>query len=91
MPKPDDELLSPTDLHRKVPKFGLEFQRAHREAGDFIPHIRLGSRIFYRLSSVTKFLEDQESKDGRASRCAPAPGPRLVQRAAVGDGGGGNA
>jgi hypothetical protein len=63
MPEPDELLLSPTDLHRKVRKFGLAFQRNHREAGDFpIPHLQIGNRIFYRLSSVEKFLTQQEGK-----------------------------
>ena len=56
-----DELLSPTDLRRLEPKFGLQFQRNHREAGDFVPHVRIGNRIFYRRSSVEKFLADQEA------------------------------
>lgn len=62
MPESDDELLSPTDLRRLVPKFGLAFQRNHREAGDFIPHLSIGNRIFYRRSSVSKFLAEQEAK-----------------------------
>ena len=48
-----DELLSPTDLHRKVNKFGLAFQRNHREAGDFpIQHVVVGKRTLYRKSGV---------------------------------------
>ena len=57
-----DPILGPKDLHRKIKAFGLEFQRAHREAGDFpIPHFRVGRRIFYRLSSVERFLAEQET------------------------------
>jgi hypothetical protein len=61
MPEPD-ELLSPKDLRRLHPKFGLQFQRNHRAAGDFIPHLCIGNRIFYMRSSVTKFLAEQEAK-----------------------------
>jgi hypothetical protein len=74
MPKPDDELLSPTDLHRKVRKFGLAFQRNHRKAGDFpIPHVQIGSRSFYRRSSVEKFLAEQEAQTMAPVAQAPAP------------------
>ena len=57
-----DPLLSPQELRRKVPKFGLRFQHNHREAGDFIPHIKIGNRFFYRLSAVEKFLADREAR-----------------------------
>jgi hypothetical protein len=59
-----DPLLSPQELRRKVPKFGLRFQHNHREAGDFIPHIKIGNRFFYRLSSVEKFLAESETNGG---------------------------
>jgi hypothetical protein len=61
MPEPD-ELLSPNDLRRDNPRWGIQFQRTHRAAGDFVPHIQIGSRIFYRRSSVEKFLAEQEAK-----------------------------
>lgn len=58
-----DQLLSPTDLHRVVRKFGVAFQRNHREAGDFpIAHVVIGNRVFYRRSSVDRFLAEQEAK-----------------------------
>ena len=69
-----DELLSPTDLHRKVHKFGLAFQRNHREAGDFpIPHVQIGNRFFYRRSSVERFLAEQEGKTAAPGAKAPEP------------------
>lgn len=57
-----DPLLSPMDLKRLQPKFGLERQRRHRAAGDFIPHISVGNRVFYRRSAVEKWLDAQEAK-----------------------------
>jgi hypothetical protein len=63
MPEPDDdEMLTPMDLKRLKPKFGLALQRKQREAGEFIPHIRIGNRYFYRRSSVEKWLAEQEAK-----------------------------
>jgi hypothetical protein len=68
-----DRLLSPTDLHRLEPKFGLERQRRHREAGDFIPHVVLGNRVFYRESSYRKWLAEQEAKTtGKGQEAEPA-------------------
>ena len=65
-----DILITPQELRRKEPKFGLTFQRKHRVAGDFIPHIRIGNRIFYRLSSVEKFLAENEAQNGGGHRVA---------------------
>jgi hypothetical protein len=59
-----DILISPEELRRMHPHFGLRLQREHRVAGDFIPHIKIGNRIFYRLSSVEKFLADSETSGG---------------------------
>lgn len=74
-----DELLSPTDLHRKVHKFGLAFQRNHRKAGDFpIPHVQIGNRFFYRRSSVEKFLAEQEGKTMAPGAKAPEPDDTLA-------------
>jgi hypothetical protein len=56
----DDDLLTPADLYREHPCWGLQFQHAHRVIGDFVPHIRIGSRIFYRRSSVERFLAESE-------------------------------
>jgi hypothetical protein len=80
MPEPDELLLSPTDLHRKVPKFGLAFQRNHRKAGDFpIPHTQIGNRFFYRLSSVERFLAgQQEAKTAASGAKAPEPDDTLA-------------
>ena len=58
----DDDILTPVDLHREHPRWGLQFQRAHRQRGDFIPFVRVGNRIFYRRSSVNKFLEEMEQQ-----------------------------
>ena len=67
MPEPK-ELLSPTDLQRREPKFGLAFQANHCKAGDFpIPHVRIGSRIFYRRASVERFLAEQHTAHGGAA------------------------
>jgi hypothetical protein len=60
----EDTLISPQELRRMHPHFGLRLQREHRMAGDFIPHIRIGNRIFYRLSSVEKFLAESETGSG---------------------------
>ena len=57
-----DDLLTPADLFRENPCWGIQFQRAHRAAGDFVPHIRIGDRIFYRRSTVEKWLAEQEAK-----------------------------
>jgi hypothetical protein len=67
MPESDDKLITPQELRRMEPKFGLAFQRKHRAAGDFIPHIRIGNRNFYRLSSVEKFLAEAETQGGGAN------------------------
>lgn len=57
MPKPDDGFLSPTELHRRIEKFGPAMQRNHRKAGDFpIPHEVIGNRTYYRKSDVEAFL-----------------------------------
>jgi hypothetical protein len=57
-----DPLLTPMDLKRRDNKFGVALQRKYRKAGGFIPHIVLGNRIFYRTSSVEKWLAEQEAK-----------------------------
>jgi hypothetical protein len=59
-----DPLITPMELKRREPKFGLALQRKHRVVGDFIPHIQIGNRIFYRLSSVEKFLAEKETTQG---------------------------
>jgi len=64
MPESDDILITPQELRLREPKFGLALQRKYRVAGEFIPHIRLGNRIFYRLSSVEKFLSEKETQGG---------------------------
>ena len=64
MPETDDPLISPQELRRRHPHFGLRRQRNHRVASDFIPHIKIGNRIFYRLSSVEKFLSESETNGG---------------------------
>jgi hypothetical protein len=64
MPETDDPLISPQELRSRHPHFGLRRQRNHRVAGDFIPHIKIGNRIFYRLSSVEKFLQEMEQQGG---------------------------
>jgi hypothetical protein len=61
----DDDILTPNDLYREHPCWGIQFQRAHRAAGDFIPHLRIGSRIFYRRSVVNKFLAENETQGGQ--------------------------
>lgn len=70
-----DPLLSPTDLRRLEPKFGVALQRKRRKAGDFIPHIQINNRYFYRLSSVKRWLADQEVKTVAPAADAPAPKP----------------
>ena len=60
MTEDDDKLLTPHELMYKIPHFGLRLQRERRKAGDFIPFIRVGHRIYYRESSVEKFLADAE-------------------------------
>jgi hypothetical protein len=60
----NDTLLSPHELMRLHPHFGLRLQRERRKAGDFIPHIRVGHRIYYRRSSVEKFLAESETQNG---------------------------
>jgi hypothetical protein len=60
----NDTLLSPHELMRLHPHFGLRLQRERRRAGDFIPHIIVGRRIYYRLSSVEKFFADSEAQNG---------------------------
>ena len=60
----NDTLLSPHELMRLHPHFGLRLQRERRRAGDFIPHIIVGRRIYYRLSSVEKFLAESETNGG---------------------------
>ena len=60
----DDTLITPQELRRIHPHFGLRLQREHRVAGDFIPYIKIGNRIFYRLSSFEKFLQEMEQQDG---------------------------
>ena len=64
MPESDDTLITPQELRRIHPHFGLRMQRVHRVAGDFIPHITIGNRIFYRLSSVERFLAESETNGG---------------------------
>ena len=56
-----DPLVSPPELHRMEPKFSVAMQREHRKAGDFIPHIQIGTRIYYRLSSIRRFLAEKET------------------------------
>jgi hypothetical protein len=69
-----DALLSPTDLHRRIKKFGPTFQANHRKAGDFpIEHVVIGNRIFYRKSSVEAFLAGQAQT---AAPAADAPAPK---------------
>ncbi len=56
-------VFSPQELHRRVPQFGIQMQRHHRQAGDFpIPHTSVGNRIYYRRSSVDRFLAEQETE-----------------------------
>lgn len=62
MSEPSDPLLTPTELKRMEPQLGVARQRKYRKAGGFIPHIVLGNRIFYRTSSVGKWLAQQEAK-----------------------------
>ena len=57
-----DPLLSPKDLHRRESKFGIQMQRRHREAGDFIPHLVIANRVFYRESAIKKWFDEQEAK-----------------------------
>lgn len=69
-----DALLSPSDLHRRIKKFGLQFQANHRRAGDFpIPHEVIGTRIFYRESDVTAFLAGKAQTAVAPLACGPAP------------------
>ena len=58
----DDDILTPNDLYREHPCWGIQFQRAHRAAGGFVPHLQIGNRIFYRRSSVNKFLAENETQ-----------------------------
>jgi hypothetical protein len=64
MPESDDTLISPQELRRMHPHFGLRLQREHRVAGDFIPFIKIGNRIFYKRSSVNRFLQEAEQQGG---------------------------
>ncbi len=73
-----DDLLTPADLYRENPCWGIQIQRRHRAAGDFVPHIQIGTRIFYRRSSVDKFLAENEKRGGnreeaKATGSADAP------------------
>ena len=71
-------LLSPADLHRRIKKFGPTFQANHRKAGDFpIPHVVIGTRIFYRESDVTAFMAGQQQAKA-ASAPAGAPPEALT-------------
>ncbi len=80
MPKSDDAFLSPTDLHRRVNKFGLAMQRNHRKAGDFpIPHEVIGNRTYYRESDVAAFIAGQQEAKA-AAPAAGAPGAEADER-----------
>jgi hypothetical protein len=62
-----------------VRKFGLAFQRNHRKAGDFpIEHVQIGSRFFYRRSSVEKFLAEREAQTTAPGAQAPEPDDSLA-------------
>jgi hypothetical protein len=60
---PEDTWLSPLDVKRRWPQFGLRFQNNHRKKGDFAPFIQIGdpphSRIWYRESTFLKWLDEQ--------------------------------
>lgn len=56
-----DGVLTPVELSHKYPQWGVAMQRRHREAGDFIPHIQIGNRIYYRLSTIETFLAERET------------------------------
>ena len=56
----DDPVLTPGDLHREQPRWTPQSQRRHRISGDFIPFIKIGNRVFYKRSSVTRFLAENE-------------------------------
>ena len=60
----NNDIITPVGLYREHPCWGLQFQSAHRKKGDFIPFIRVGNRIFYKRSSINKFLAEAEQQGG---------------------------
>jgi hypothetical protein len=62
-----------------------------RARGEGPPWLKIGHKVFYPREQLQRYFDEQLAKAAAPPAGAPAPGPRLVQRAAVGDGGGGNA
>jgi hypothetical protein len=63
MTSDDDKLVSPHELWTNQPHLGLRMQRNRRRDGT-LPYMVIGTRIFYRESSIKKFLAEAEQRGG---------------------------
>ena len=64
------EVLTTLDLEKML-KIPRKTQMDLRARGGFIPHSRVGHKVFYRRDAVVRWVQEQESKATGGSHVCP--------------------